>query len=207
MLSTGRRAATLCLAAVAVLGTGCETNDSEPRATPSAVTTHTPTDDATAGTPTHARLLADPNSGYIACVGEVAEGGRVSLYDPTVVAHGDVTIVDAKIAGNGVRLLDAESVTTLAPVSNGPGALTDDEWPLTLSTIRPGAVDKDTRQALVGSTVGDGTRILPLISVEKTKRGGADAGALVLSYLTEGDETERTERLPLELSLPAGRCP
>lgn len=137
---------------------------------------------------------------------KVAEGGRVSLYDATVLAHGNVTIVDAKIAGNGVRLLDAESVTSLAPVRNGPGALVDDEWPLALSTIRPGAVDKDTRQPLVGSTVADGTRILPLISLE-VRRGGtdADADALVLTYragLPASGKTTVGTALGARLSMP-----
>lgn len=206
MFSIRRPAAVFCLAVVAALGTGCGAGDTEPSTTPSTSTTPAPTDDPTPDPPTDAGLVADANGGTISCVEKVAEGGRVSLYDPTVLAHGNVTIVDARIDGNGVRLLDAESVTSLAPVNDGPGALVDDEWPLTLDKTRPGTVDKDTRQPLVGTTVDDGTRILPLISLAVTRSGGAHVAALVLNYRAEGDSAQRTERVPLDMALPAGKC-
>lgn len=205
MFSIRRPSAALSLAVIAALGAGCGTGATETSTTPSTSTTPAPADDPSADPPTHAGLVADPNDGSILCV-RVANGGRVSLYDPTVLAHGNLTIVDATIAGKGVRLLGAEGVTSLAPVNKGPGALVDDEWPLTLSKTRPGTVDKDTRQPLVGTTVDDGTRILPLISLRVTRPGGAHASALVLTYRVQGGPATRTERVPLDLNLPAGKC-
>jgi hypothetical protein len=202
MLSVRLTAAGLCLVGVATLGAGCDAGEAAPAADPSTTPAPAPTVDPTTGV----GLVVDPNDGSISCAEKVALGGRVSLYDPTVLAQDNVTIVDARIAGTGVRLLHAESVVSLAPVTNGPGALVDDVWPMPLSGTRAGSVDQESRQPLIGTTVSAGTRILPLISFTVTRPGGARADALVLTYLTDGDTAERTARVPLGMDLPTGKC-
>ncbi|MGZ5398885.1 MAG: hypothetical protein ACXWDM_02650 [Nocardioides sp.] len=205
MFSIRGPVAMLGLASVVTLGAGCGTDEADSATAPTTETTAT-TADPTTDPPADVGLVSDPNDGSISCVSKVTEGGRVSLYDPTVLAHGDVTIVDAKVVGDGVRLLDEESVVSLAPVTNGPGALVDDEWPMTLARTRAGSVDKESRQPLVGSVVGDGTRILPLLSFAVTKPGRARADALVLTYRADGDPAKRTERVQLGITLTAGTC-
>lgn len=94
------------------------------------------------------------------CSAPTPEPVTETLYDPVIVADGDLTIGDVRAVGDGVELVDAEGAVLVGnPHDVGRGMSVS--WPWQDDRRLP--IDSATRAGLVGMTVRDGQNVLPLL--------------------------------------------
>ncbi len=144
--------------------TGCEAERTPTAAsgeTSPAASESSPTSASTPAAPSvlvDARAVADQNNKT--CSAPTSETVTETLYNPVVTAEGALTILDARVLGDGVRLLDTEAALVVGD-PRGPGAGMSVTWPLDDVQGRL-PIDHDTRTAFIGMVVEDGQSVLPL---------------------------------------------
>ncbi|MDN4174363.1 hypothetical protein QWY28_15470 [Nocardioides sp. SOB77] len=208
--------------ALALLAGGCSGDDpatptdgpaptsSAPTSAATSSDSSTPSDRATTTPAAPSRLVAEDPGSSVACVQRFRAGDRLSIYDPILVAEGDVTITGIDVVPNTglLRFLPRQQVVTVtADPAFGPGIAYGDDWPIERNAELREKTEWADRGPLVGREVADGERILPLLGLRAAPqaRGDLVLEGIDVHYRSAGGDAG-TARAEIGTRLTPGRC-